>query len=131
MTAGETARLTTRHTMAFYNTNSFKKLITRHNQEEWLQRAIKACNGNKALFQKIIRIIWWDAIQFIDGDLLKAEIDYRFYDVDISEKQVAAALKRAGYPAQIALQRSHNPEQKKSLMGGPRGRPRKPPEDEK
>ena len=113
--------------MAIYYTKSFKKLITRYNQEEWLARAQKACKGNTALFQKVIRLIWWDIIQYQPADLLRAQIDDRYSDVDIPDKTLTATLKRIGYPERLALQRSHFVPQRKGL---PKGRPRKQPEDE-
>lgn len=86
---------------------SFVPFARSRTVDEWLTRIAKASHGDSNLFQKLLRICWWDTCEIMDSSKMKEYMNKDFDPDTVAEIDVRKALLELGYSELYAAIRSH------------------------
>lgn len=117
----------------FKRDKSFAELAKTRSEADWILKISDVARGDRNMYQRLLRIVWWDICDYSSTEVIKTLIEDNDVDIDaIDAKSLHQSLMKIGYPQQFADLRCSCYIQKYVPKHGHRGRPRKqPPEDEK
>lgn len=113
----------------FKRDKSFAELAKTRSEADWILKISDVANGDRNMYQRLLRIVWWDICDYSSTEVIKTLIEDNDVDIDaIDAKSLQQSLMKIGYPQQFADLRCSCYIQKYVPKGTkPRGRPRKEP----